>query len=176
MKNGGQQWIEEGLQELQAIAHRLERDQQQLNRVESGRVYWATSSVTSYRFLKGGARQKAVQYWAKEVRRLEKSMRLTIVPLLVGPSQGRGSVIQGGEGASTDEWVVKDEWLQPVLEHFKVQPTIDALALAANIKCARFFSKGPQLGTAGVDFFAQQLKPSEVYFCCPPVKMAAHCI
>jgi hypothetical protein len=60
-KNGGQQWIEEGLQELQAIAHRLERDQQQLNRVESGRVYWATSSVTGYRFLKGGARQKAVQ-------------------------------------------------------------------------------------------------------------------
>jgi hypothetical protein len=72
--------------------------------------------------------------------------------------------------------VVKDEWLKPVLEHFKVQPTIDALAMAANIKCAQFFSKGPQLGTAGVDFFAQKLRPSKVYFYCPLVKMAAHCI
>jgi hypothetical protein len=89
VRDGGQQWIEEGLQELRAITYRLPRDQQQLKRVEGGRVYWATSLVNRYRFLKGGARQKAVQYLAKEVRRLEKSMQITVVPLVGGSKPGR---------------------------------------------------------------------------------------
>jgi hypothetical protein len=176
VRDGGQQWIEEGLQELRAITYRLQRDQQQLKRIEGRRVYWATSLVNRYRFLKGGARQKAVQYWAKEVRRLEKSMQITVEPLWVGPSQGGAFVIQREGRASTDEWAVRDEWLQTVLDHFKVQPTVDALATAENMKCARFFSISPQSGSAGVDFFAQQLEPNEVYLCCPPVKLAAHCI
>ncbi len=176
VQESGQRWIEEGLQELRAIVNRLQRDKQQLRKVVGGRVYWMTSSVNGYKFLKGGARQKEVQYWAKEVRRLEKSMRITVVPLWVGPGQGDGPVIQRGGGASTDEWSVRDEWLHPVLYRFNVQPTVDAMATAENTKCAKFFSKGPQPGSAGVDFFAQRLESNEVYYCCPPVKLAAHCI
>ncbi len=94
----------------------------------------------------------------------------------MGPSQGGAFVIQRGGRASTDEWAVRDEWLQTVLDRFKVQPTVDALATAENMKCARFFSKSPQSGSAGVDFFAQKLEPNEVYLCCPLVKLVAHCI
>jgi hypothetical protein len=71
---------------------------------------------------------------------------------------------------------VRDKWLQQVLQHFKVQPTIDELVTAANTKCAKSFSKSPQPGTEGVYFFAWQLKPGEVYFSCSPVKLTAHCM
>ncbi len=75
-----------------------------------------------------------------------------------------------------DEWAVKKEWMEPVLQCFQVWPTIDLFATADNTRCGKFFSKGPQPGTRGVDFFAQQLKAGEVYHCCLPVKLAAHCI
>ena len=32
------------------------------------------------------------------------------------------------------------------------------------------------MGAAGVNFFAQELRASEVYYCCPPVKDAGHMI
>ena len=41
----------------------------------------------------------------------------------------------------------------------------------ANKKAEIFFSKYPQCGSAGIDFFAQKLNDQEVYWLCPPVKL-----
>ena len=57
-----------------------------------------------------------------------------------------------------------------------IQPTIDAFASSENAVCQRFFSKWPQIGSEGVNFFTQELRKEEVYFCCPPVKDAGHMI
>jgi hypothetical protein len=65
---------------------------------------------------------------------------------------------------------------QLLLQEFQVQPTIDAFTSQFNNRCASFYSKTLQKGAAGIDFFAQELRRGEVYYCCPPVKLAAHCI
>jgi hypothetical protein len=55
-----------------------------------------------------------------------------------------------------------------------VQPTIDSFASRVNAACTSFFSKWPQVGAEGVDFFAQQLLTEEVYHFCSPVHLAGH--
>ncbi len=175
IQDEGRAWIEEGLQDLKAIAQVLQNDKKQIEQVKGGRVIWETSSVNGYKFLKNGARQNTVQYWAREVRYWEMRRGVTIIPSWTGRS-GTSSTTWRGKGASTDEWAVKEEWMEPILQRFQVRPTVDAFATADNARCEKFFSKGPQPGTNGVNFFAQQLRAGEVYHCCPPVKLAAHCI
>jgi hypothetical protein len=116
-----------------------------------------------------------VQQWAEIVRRVEKERKITLVFVWVG-LEGDKKQVNRGEGQSTDEWSIQEESLQPILDRFGVQPTVDGFATAHNKKCGKFFSKGPQEGSAGVNFFSQQLSQEEVYLCCPPVHAAAHCI
>jgi hypothetical protein len=78
--------------------------------------------------------------------------------------------------ASTDEWGVRPEELTNIFRKLQVEPTIDAFASSSNAQCRRFYSKWPQQGAEGVNFFTQQLQQREVYFCCPPVKEAGHMI
>jgi hypothetical protein len=76
----------------------------------------------------------------------------------------------------TDEWGLHRSELPQLYRRFQLQLTVDAFASSSNAVCQRFFSKVPQKGSQAVDFFAQQLRQDEVYFCCPPVKEAGHMI
>ncbi len=51
---------------------------------------------------------------------------------------------------------------------------MDGFASRANAACKKFIAKWPQLGAEGVNFFAQELRSTEVYYCCPPVHEAGH--
>jgi hypothetical protein len=77
---------------------------------------------------------------------------------------------------STDEWGADRQDLHRAFLILGETPTVDAFASRKNTICQTFFSKWPQLGGAGVDFFAQTLSSREIYFCCPPVAEAAHTI
>jgi hypothetical protein len=77
---------------------------------------------------------------------------------------------------STDEWGVDREQLHQVFNSFSLWPTVDAFASSDNAVCGRFFAKWPQVGDMTVNFFAQSLNKTEIYFCCPPVKDIGHTI
>jgi hypothetical protein len=77
---------------------------------------------------------------------------------------------------STDEWGVDRACLHKIFRDFECQPTIDAFASSENSICGKFFSKWPQSGATGVNFFAQELDNEEIYFCCPQVKDIGHTI
>jgi hypothetical protein len=51
------------------------------------------------------------------------------------------------------------------------KPDFDCMATRKNAICKNFFSKIPQIGSAGVNFLGQPLLSGTAYFCCPPVKM-----
>ena len=78
--------------------------------------------------------------------------------------------------ASTDEWGLQEDERENLWREWAITPTIDAFASSSNAVCPAFYSKWPQMGAAGVNFLAQELKASEVYYCCPPVKEASHMI
>ena len=78
--------------------------------------------------------------------------------------------------ASTDEWGLQEDERVNLWREWAITPTIDAFASSSNTVCSAFYSKWPQMGAAGVNFFAQELKASKVYYCCLPVKEAGHMI
>ena len=55
--------------------------------------------------------------------------------------------------------------------HFDVEFTFDCFATTLNTRCKKFFSYLPQMGTCGINFFAQSLLPAEKYWICPPPKL-----
>ena len=77
---------------------------------------------------------------------------------------------------STDEWGPEPKEMKAVLDNWGVHITVDALASSDNHYCQRFFSRTLQQGAQDVQFFMQQLQESEVYYCCPPVKLVGHVI
>jgi hypothetical protein len=103
------------------------------------------------------------------VAQLERSLRTELIPIWIGNQSAKAE----DESYSTDEWGLQEEHFQLLLQEFQVQPTIDTFASQFNNRCASFYSKTSQRGTAGIDFFAQELRRGEVYYCCPPVKLAA---
>jgi hypothetical protein len=168
-------WLQEGVEELRAVWTTLNMEAEKTRQAAGGRIFWETNNRNGYKFLKAGARQKEAQSWATRVKKEEKRLQVEVVPIWSGLPTFTG-VDQRGPGQSTDEWSVRSECLKPVLDRFRILPSVDGFATAANAKCSKFFSKGPQPGTSGINFFSQELVSSEIYYCCPPVKSAAHCI
>ena len=57
-----------------------------------------------------------------------------------------------------------------IQRRLKTTCTIDGFATSENKRMKKFFSKYPQVGTSGLDFFSMELLEGEVYWLCPPVK------
>ena len=74
---------------------------------------------------------------------------------------------------STDEWSIDRKTYNSATKYLGLRPTTDAMATDRNKMCDKFFSALPQLGSSGINFFAQKLSPNEIYWICPPPKVAA---
>ena len=139
---------------------------------------WHTASRNCYNFIKKGARCSAVAEEVVRLRWAELRARVEVVPVWQADTwEDIVAADKWSEGsASTDEWGVEEQELEKVFEELGCHPTIDAFANRRNTKCERFYSKHPQMGAEGVDFFSQTLSSEEVYYCCPPVKDVAAAI
>jgi hypothetical protein len=169
------EWMEEGLKELKTAEKFLEgmgQTETERKELQGKRIYWESSSRNGVKFLRHGARNAVVQQRATRVAEKEHDLKVELIPIWVGKNRR----FTEDESHSTDEWGLQEEHFQQLLRELQTQPTIDGFASSLNTKCARFFSKTAQPGSSGTDFFAQDLKAGEVYYCCPPVKLAAHCI
>ncbi len=70
---------------------------------------------------------------------------------------------------STDEWSINTEDYNQVINAVGVTPTIDCFASQRNKKCDIFFSRYPETGSSGIDFFSQPLSSDNVYLAVPPI-------
>ncbi len=174
-KNDVPEWMEDGLRELRTAEKFLEgmgKTGTERKELQGKRIYWETSSRNGAKFLRHGARNTVVQQRATRVAEKEHDLKVELIPIWVGKNRK----FTEEESYRTDEWDLQEEHFQQLLCELQTQPTIDGFASSINTKCARFFSKTAQPGSTRIDFFAQGLKVGEVYYCCRPVKLAAHCI
>jgi Reverse transcriptase (RNA-dependent DNA polymerase) len=72
---------------------------------------------------------------------------------------------------STDEWSVDRLSLARVFLQFRFFPDVDCFSSKFNNVCPTFYSVSPQVGSSGVNFFAQRLQHGRRYFFCPLVKL-----
>jgi hypothetical protein len=153
-----------------SLLQKISQDKKRGELVQGRKINWETESRNSLKFLQHGARNMIVQYWAL-LAELERSLRTELTPKWIGNQEAKAEE----ESYSADEWGLQEEHFQQLMQEFQVQPTIDAFASQFNARCASFYSKTSQRGTTGTDFFAQILRRGEIYSCCPPVKLEAHC-
>jgi hypothetical protein len=174
-ENDVPEWMEDGLGELRTAEKFLAdmgRSEKERKDLQGKRIYWETVSRNGAKFLRHGARNAVVQQWATRVAEREHELMVELLPIWVAKNRK----FTEEESFSTDEWGLQEEHFQQLLRELQTQPTIYGFASSTNTKCARFFSRIAQPGTTGIDFFAQVLEAGEVYYCCPPVKLAAHCL
>ncbi len=167
--------VQQGVRELLCIREELQR---RAGTRQAGwqRLVWTTGSHCCFSYLQKGSTSGTIQQLVLQVKKLELDSR-TLVRLVWQPTRPweiATADLRSLQTASTEEWTVDKEQRQQIWQEFKVQPTIDGFASRVNAVCSRFFSKWPQVGAEGVDFFTQQLSPKEVYHCCPPVHLAGH--
>jgi len=165
-----------GFQEMETIYQHLKVAARTAQQARWTRWVWLTSSRNCHHFITKGSRQQNIQDLVLAIKREEaiahielRVIWVTEVPTIIAEADSRSI-----QYSSTDEWGASRQDLQAVIERFRVSPTVDAFASRQNTICPSFYSKWPQLGGSGIDFFCQHLDSQEVYFCCPPVTAAAH--
>ena len=164
-----------GHRELLSILKTLSAEAENLRGNRHKIVYWQTDSKNAFNFLTKGSRKKRIQKDILQIKKLEKQIGIEIIPIWTPRHHQRIILADLGSkfSASTDEWGVNREVLSKVLNGFKASPTVDCFASECNKICPKFFSKIPQNGTTGVNFFAQKLNSEESYFCCPPPNLVS---
>ena len=162
-----------GMRELLAVKKMLEEESGQFKKHRGGKVYWQTDSMNSYIFLSRGSRKPSVQEVVADIKLAERSLDVQIVPVWTPRTHSRLILADLGSKihTSTDEWCIDRDRLAEVFLELDFQPEVDCCATRYNAVCGKFFSKIPQVGTAGVNFLSQNLQEGIQYYCCPPVKM-----
>ena len=133
-------------------------------------IYWLTDSQNLYSFLKKGSRKLYIQEKILMIKKFEANHGVVIIPVWA-PREDENLVLAdlGSKfEKSTDEWSIDSNSYLEICKYFEHKPTIDCFASTKNRKCKRFFSKIPQEGSIGINFFVQQLEINEIYWICPP--------
>ena len=167
-----EQMTSSGQRELLAIHKTLKNRQDEMRR-QKGRVYWVTDSQNVHGFMKRGSRKAEIQKIVLDIKLMERDMGIRIITIWK-PRTTREIVLAdlGSKGyLSTDEWSIDNRTFKMIQRHVGLDVTVDGFATSLNKKVDKFFSKYPQCGSAGIDFFAQKLSPKEVYWLCPPVQL-----
>lgn len=76
----------------------------------------------------------------------------------------------------TDEWGISSSLLKHIFKYFNFFPNLDGFATQISRKCDLFYSKYPQTGMQGLNFFSQQFNPDFQYYLCPPTRYISNVI
>ena len=166
-----------GQRELRAVMKAV-TDKAEFFRSKPGRVYWITDAKNVYYFLKRGSRKSHIQQDVMVIKKMEKNLGIQIIP--IWQPRDTLSIVLADMGSkayqSTDEWSVDKYTFKHIQKTMGIKVTIDAFATSANALCTRFYSKYPQVGSMGINFFAQTLVSEEIYWVCPPVTQVVRAI
>ena len=136
-------------------------------------IYWFTDSQNLLFFLKKGSRKWRIQEKVLDIKMYEQKNNISFIPVWVPREDDFLVLADAGSklNLSTDEWTISNRDFAFVVQYFQLKPSVDCFATAENKKCDKFFSKIPQKSVTGIDFFAQKLISSEVYWACPPASL-----
>ena len=143
-----------------------------------GPLYWLTDSLNVFYFLKRGSRHALIQNDIMKLKILELNLGCEIIPVWQPRSQYNMVLADLGSKMflSSDEWSIDKTSFHKICHSFGLKATIDGFATRENSLLPRFFSKIPQVGTLGVNFFATRLSIKEVYWLQPPVDLVSKTI
>ena len=143
--------------ELLSIVKIFEIEKKYLLACEPGYIIWITDSSNLVLFLKQGSKNINIQEDIFNIKKFEKMYNVIIYPVWVSRNTDLIQIADDGSrfSTSTDEWSVNDYAFSSIVRYFQLVPSIDCFSSGANNMCTKFFSKVPQSGSSGVNFFAK---------------------
>ena len=159
--------------ELLSILKFFELETEYLMQCDSGYIVWITDSSNLVLFLKQGSKNIHIQEDIFSIKKYEQKYNVKIYPVWTSRNSDLIKIADDGSrfSTSTDEWSVNYYAFDSIVRHFQLVPSVDCFSSGTNNFCDRFFSKVPQTGSAGVNFFCQNLSNSDILWICPPVKL-----
>ena len=114
-----------------------------------------------------------IQNTLLKIKYLELELKITTIIIWAPRTHSRIQLLDKmskttQDSLSTDDWGVPRYILNNIFSYFKSTPTVDCFASENNTICPKYFSRYFEESSSGVDFYAQILLHSEVYYCCPP--------
>ena len=172
-----EQTMSSGARELKAVMRAIS-DKADYFKKNPGRVYWITDSKNVFYFLKRGSRKSHIQQEVMIIKKLEKNYGIQIIPIWQPRESIHIVLADLGSKAyqSTDEWSMGLRTFQKIQRTLGITATVDCFATRVNALCPKFYSKYPQIGAAGINFYAQKLSRQERYWICPPVPQVVNAI
>jgi hypothetical protein len=161
------------LTELLGLSKLLDSEGDALAAAGTRFLFWPTSLEASAKYIVSGSHNPVVQRVVFAIKRQESLTGLTVIPVWSPRSTSRLSSLSSKMlfSRNTDEWSVNRSHLPAVFRALGFFPQVDCFAIPANSISTVFFSAGPWLGAAGVDFFTQEPTPGASLFLCPPVSL-----
>ena len=154
-----------GHRELQAVIKTLEKHKERIA-IDRTVIYWVSDSKNVNHLLKKGSRRRDIQETVLKIKEWERQLGIRIVP--IWKPRTVSDIVMADLGSkmykSTDEWGINMALLKKIQRYVGEEVTIDGFATGANKRVPRFFSKYPQKGMLGMNFFAQDLESGEVYW------------
>ena len=167
-----------GKRELLSVKVFLEYCKLQNKKFETNIVYWQTDSSVAYFFLLHGSRNPNNYELILNIKLLERSLNIRIIPIWTNRDHPRIVLADLGSKSDrdTDEFGLSDDMILYICNYFKVEPEIDGLAIEINKKFDIYFSKYPQSKSSGVNFFAQPYRDQKIYYLHPPVNLIVYVV
>ena len=160
-----------GQRELRAVLKTLQKNRKEFSEGPR-RVYWVTDSKNVHSFLKRGSKKEHIQQDVIKIKKLEAELNIRVSP--IWKPREFELIRMADEGSkmykSTDEWSIDKRSFKQIQTNLRVTVTVDGFATRENRQVEKFFSRYPQIGTSGLNFFSMELSDQEVYWLCPPVK------
>jgi hypothetical protein len=123
-----------GCRELLAVQKTLQESPGQFADHNGGTVFWQTDSKNCYSFLMRGSRKPEIQRIVTDIKCMERSLDIIIVPVWTPRTQARIVTADLGSklSSSTDEWCIDQEDLANVFVKLKFKPDVDCMATRTN--------------------------------------------
>ena len=159
--------------ELLSIVKFFELEKDYLLNCNAGYIVWITDSSNLVLFLKQGSKNIHIQDDIFLIKQFEQQYNVIIYPVWMSRNSELIKIADNGSrfSSSTDEWSVNEYAYNRIVKYFQIVPSLDCFSSVANNMCERFYSKVPQSGSSGVNFFCQKLSPFDILWLCPPVKL-----
>jgi hypothetical protein len=136
-------------------------------------ILWLTDNQCVFSFLTKGSRVPIIQKMCVLIKKAEFKAGVTILPKWVRRDDINLKIADIGSKlcSSSDEYGLSHHDFCTVQERFGLVFTVDCFASKMNRRTETYFSIVPQLESAGMDFFLQNLKSNEIYFIHPPTSV-----
>ena len=160
-----------GHRELLAILKTIEANRNDFKKFNGKRIYWQTDSQNVVIFLNKGSRKPKIQADVFKIKIMERELNIVISPVWTPRSHDRIMLADLGSKihSSTDEWGIDVKEIKHIFKQFEFSPSVDTMATRQNAIFDLFYSKIPQIGSAGINFYTIDLDTSLTYYCCPPI-------